>query len=114
MNLPRLTRVAFGATALAAVLAGCVVAPARPYYGGYAYGGPVVTVAPPAPEVEVVGVAPFPGAFWVGGYWGWNAGRHVWVRGRWEAPRPGYRWEPHMWHRDGRGWREAPGHWAPQ
>lgn len=114
MNLPRLTRVALAATAVAAALAGCVVAPARPYYGGYGYGGPVVTVAPPVPEVEVVGVAPFPGAFWVGGYWGWNAGRHVWVRGRWEAPRPGYRWEPHMWHREGQGWREAPGRWAPQ
>lgn len=100
------------ARALALVLAtaslgACVVAPARPYYGGGAY----VTVEPPAPRVEVIGVAPAPGYLWIGGYWGWNGGRHEWVPGRWEAPRPGYRWVPHAWVREGGGWRMHEGHW---
>jgi hypothetical protein len=46
-----------------ALLGGCVVAPAPGYYGG----GAVVTVAPPAPQYEVVGVAPTPGVVWFGG-----------------------------------------------
>jgi hypothetical protein len=114
MNTPRRSFLGLATAAGAsALLAGCYVVPARPYYydNGYEY-GPVVTVAPPAPEVEVVGVAPYPGAVWIGGYWNWVGGRHVWVRGRWEAGRPGYRYEPHMWRREGNGWREAPGRWV--
>ena len=114
MNTPRRSFLGLAAAAGAsALLAGCYVVPARPYYydNGYEY-GPVVTVPPPAPEVEVVGVAPYPGAIWIGGYWNWVGGRHVWVRGRWEPGRPGYRYEPHMWRRDGNGWREAPGRWV--
>jgi hypothetical protein len=61
----------------------------------------------------VVGVASYPGAVWIGGYWSWVGGRLLWVRGRWDSPRPGYRYEPHMWQRDGRNWREAPGRWRP-
>ena len=53
-----------------ALLGGCVVAPAPGYYGG----GAVVTVAPPAPQYEVVGVAPTPGFVWFGGYWNWVGG----------------------------------------
>ncbi len=75
-------KVAAAVLGLASVmLAGCVVAPAPGYYEG----GPVM-VAPPAPQVEVVGAAPGPGYLWVGGYWNWVGGRHVWVPGRWEAP----------------------------
>ncbi|HTV98402.1 MAG TPA: hypothetical protein VME42_20595 [Steroidobacteraceae bacterium] len=99
-----------GAVALAALLGGCVVTarPVGPYYGGAA----VVTVAPPAPQVEVVGVAPAPGYIWVGGYWNWVGGRYAWVGGHWAAGRPGYHWVPHAWVRAGGGWRMAPGHWA--
>jgi WXXGXW repeat (2 copies) len=93
----------------AALLGGCVVAPAP---GPYAYGGAVVTVAPPAPQVEVVGIAPAAGYVWFPGYWNWVGGRHVWVGGYWGAGRPGYRWVPHTWVRYGGGWRMAPGHWA--
>ncbi len=93
------------------LLGGCVVAPAPGYYGGY-YGGAVVTVAPPAPQVEVYGVAPGPGYVWIGGYWNWVGGRHVWVPGYWGAGRPGYHWVAHTWVRAGGGWRLAPGHWA--
>ncbi len=93
-------------TALAA-LAGCVVAPARPYAAA-----DVVTVEPPAVAEEAVGVAPGPGHVWVGGYWRWNGARHVWVPGSWVVGRPGYRWEPHAWLRVGGGWRFREGHWV--
>jgi WXXGXW repeat (2 copies) len=88
-----------------ALLGGCVVTPGP-------YGGAVVTVAPPAPQVEVVGVAPTAGYVWFPGYWNWVGGRHVWVGGYWGPGRAGYRWVPHTWVRYGGGWRMAPGHWA--
>jgi hypothetical protein len=104
------------AVAAGAMLSACIVAPAQPYYAGGYEGGyydGVVAVAPPAPQYEVIGVAPGPGYFWIGGYWGWRGGRHVWFDGRWEHSRPGYRYEPHGWQRGPQGWREAPGHWRP-
>jgi hypothetical protein len=39
--------------------------------------------APPAPRVEVVGVAPYTGAHWVRGHWGWRHGRWEWIPGHW-------------------------------
>ena len=108
MNTLRRFVLPLAAAALASLsLSACVVVPAR---GGYA-AGEVVMVAPPAPQVEVVGVAPAPGYLWLGGYWSWVGGRHVWVGGHWEAPRPGYHWVAHQWHQEGGGWRLAPGHW---
>ena len=121
----RFRLVGSAAVLLSAALAGCVVAPLpRPYYGGPpapvygpgpgpAYGGEgeVVGVAPPPPQYEVIGVAPFVGAVWIGGYWGWSGGRHVWVPGRWDHGRPGYRYVPHRWEQSGRGWHQQPGHW---
>ncbi|MDQ6685887.1 MAG: hypothetical protein M3Z16_12270 [Pseudomonadota bacterium] len=95
----------------ASTLAGCVVAPARPY--AYAPSGAVIVadVAPPAPYAEVVPVAPFVDAVWIGGYWGWHGGRHVWVPGRYEHSRPGHAWQAHRWaqhdgrwHLEGGGW----------
>lgn len=95
-------------------LAGCVVAPAYPSHPGYAdpYHDSVV-MAPPPPRYEVIGVAPHPGWFWIGGHWAWRVDRHVWVGGHWQAPRRGHVWQPHRWEpiSGGRGWREAPGRW---
>lgn len=112
-------RFALLATAAAALLmlGGCVVYPNDPYYAapGYAYGAPgPVVVAPTAPPpliVENYGVAPYPGAVWIGGYWSWSGGRHVWTHGHWESPRPGYRWAPRRWERSGNGWQQHGGHW---
>ncbi|HUN72299.1 MAG TPA: hypothetical protein VMU52_08310 [Steroidobacteraceae bacterium] len=93
---------------LAAALGGCVVAPAPgPYYGGG-----YVAVAPPAARVEYYGAAPFPGAFWVGGFWNWGPGGYVWAPGHWEHARPGYRWVPRHWAHGARGWHMAGGRWA--
>ena len=86
---------------LALSLGGCVVSPGR-----------VVVAEPPAPIVEVQGVAPQPGYLWINGYWNWVGGRHVWVGGHWAAPpRPGYYWVPHAWERHDGGWRLREGHW---
>jgi len=98
------------ACAAAWMLSACVVAPLGPY-GGPAGGGELVTVAPPAPQYEVVGVAPVVGHIWLGGYWGWHSGRHHWVPGYWSAPRPGHVWVPHSWARVGGGWRLNNGYW---
>lgn len=92
--------------AVALSLAGCVVVPAQPRYVGE-----TVAVEPPPPQVEYVGAPPVVGYVWLGGYWGWHAGRHVWVGGHWEAPRPGYHWVPHAWVHEGGGWRMREGHW---
>ena len=99
------------ATAAALSLSACVV---TPYGEGYAQVSPgVVTVAPPVAVVDSVGVAPYPGYVWIGGFWNWSGGRHVWVPGYWSAPRPGFSWVPHTWVREGGGYRLHEGHWAP-
>jgi hypothetical protein len=96
-------------------LGGCVVAP-YPRSGGYypAEGAPpvVVDTPPPAPYVEVVPVVPFPGAVWIGGYWGWSGHRHQWVPGRWERGRTGYGWAPHRWQQRNGRWHLEGGGWA--
>lgn len=96
------------AAVLSFALAGCYIVPAQPYYAD----AEVVAVAPPAPQVEVIGVAPAPGYIWIGGYWGWSGYRHVWYPGYWNAPRAGYRWYPHAWVQVNGGWRESRGHWG--
>lgn len=87
-------------------LSGCIVAPAYPPGYDAEAGSP-----PPQQQAEVVGVAPYPGWFWIGGYWGWAGGRYVWNGGHWEAPRPGYTWVPHTWVHAGGVWRARAGHW---
>jgi hypothetical protein len=115
------------AAALSALtLSACVVAPypqrvvySQPVPAGQAAGGQysdgveaVVDVAPPAPYVEVVPAIPFAGAIWIGGYWGWQGGRHTWVPGRWDHPRPGYAWRPHAWVQQGGRWQLHSGGWV--
>jgi hypothetical protein len=91
---------------LSVALGGCVVVPDQRHYAGG-----VVMVAPPAPRVEVIGVAPTPGYVWLGGYWNWVGDRHEWVPGHWVAGRPGHHWVAHQWVRQGDGWHMRPGHW---
>jgi hypothetical protein len=104
------TKAGIGAALIIAALTlqGCVVT-ARPAYEG----GAVVTVAPPAPQVELIGVAPQAGFVWFPGYWNWEGGRHVWHGGYWGAGRPGYHWVAHRWVQGARGgWHLEQGHWA--
>ena len=102
------------AAALGGTLAGCVVAPAQPYYGGYAeYDSGPVMVAPPAPQVEYYGPPPIVGQVWINGFWGWSGGRHVWHGGYWGTPpHAGAHWVPHTWEHQGNGWRLRRGHWG--
>lgn len=86
-------------------LSACVVAPPR-----YAVAGSV-WVAPPAPRVEVVGAPPYPGYFWIAGYWRWAPRGYLWVRGHWAPPRPGFRWVPRRWVHARYGWRIVGGRW---
>jgi hypothetical protein len=105
------------ATLCCASLSACVVAPVgRPYgYDGYGYGpggeAIVADIAPPAPYYETVPPLPYAGAVWIGGYWGWQGGRHSWVPGRYERSRPGYTWQPHRWVAHDNRWHLEGGQW---
>jgi hypothetical protein len=70
-----------------------------------------ITVAPPAPQVEVVPVAR-PGYVWAPGFWEWRGGQHVWVGGHWMGERRGYHWAPDVWVQRGPRWHHEPGHWV--
>ena len=99
-------KVAVASLLLTVAVSACVVAPAPGYHAVVAF------EAPPPVRFEVVGIAPAPGYFWVGGAWFWEGGRYAWHPGYWQTPRPGYRWVAHSWHPAGNGWRMEPGHWA--
>lgn len=99
-------RASWASGLLLSALVACVVVPDQRHYADG-----VVMVAPPAPRVEVIGVAPSPGYVWVGGYWSWVGGRHEWVPGHWVASNKGHHWVAHQWVRQGDGWRMRPGHW---
>lgn len=102
-------RIPFAAALLAAslsvaVLGGCVSAPPPDVY--------YVATAPPAPEVEVVGVAPGPDFIWVRGYHTWNGRNYVWHHGEWQRrPHTGATWVDGRWRHHSRGWYWTPGHW---
>jgi hypothetical protein len=73
----------------------------------------VVMVAPPAPRVELVTVAPSPNHFWAPGYWGYRHGYgHQWYPGTWQAYRPGYTWTQPGWGRGGGGYVFRGGGWG--
>lgn len=113
MNRHRLAgTLLLAALASATLLAGCVVRGTVAVPAPAVYVGGTVSIAPPPPQVEVIGTPPAAGYVWLGGYWNWVGGRHVWVGGHWEARRPGYHWVPHAWVRAGGGWRLREGHWA--
>lgn len=99
--------------ALTLALGGCVVSPLYPRYDRYSSEeGPVVNTAPPPSQYEAMPAAPGPGYVWIGGYWGWNLGRHVWIGGRWMLPpAAGHAWVPGYWGRHGGGWRYHGGYW---
>ena len=118
MNHPvayrRLIRLGAISLLAAAGLSACVVAPPARRVA-YPVDEQIIeaNVPPPAPYTEIVPAAPYPGAVWVGGYWGWSGGRHHWVTGRWAQPRPGYAWRPHRWEQGPRGgWYLRGGFWA--
>lgn len=90
---------------LSVSLAGAVIA--APAYAQISFN---ISVAPPAPQHEVVpNLAP--GYAWAPGYWGWSGDRHVWVRGRSILQREGYRWTPDRWDQRNNAYYRTAGHW---
>jgi hypothetical protein len=75
----------------------------------------VVSVAPPAPRVEVIPARPSPNHFWIPGYYGaFRTGYgHQWNAGRWEGYRPGYAWSQPGWVGGGGRWQYNRGGWRP-
>ena len=72
----------------------------------------VVTEAPPAPRVEVIGVPPSPQHVWISGHWAWEGRHYSWVNGYWELrPRQYASYVPGHWERSGRNWVYVEGHW---
>ena len=73
----------------------------------------IASEEPPAPIVEVEGVAPGPDFFWIGGHWHWNHG-WVWLHGRYDRHphfHPGGGWEAGRWDHRGSNWVWREGHW---
>lgn len=74
----------------------------------------IVTRRPPPDRVEVVGVSPGTGYYYIRGHWGWQGGDYVLISGRWERPpRPEYRrWIAGHWVKARNGWYWEEGHWG--
>jgi WXXGXW repeat (2 copies) len=88
----------------AMLLIACVEAPPP--------GAVFVRVPPPAYQTEVIGVAPGPGYFWIGGHHAWNGSAYAWTAGRWEAaPRRGVTWRAGRWVHHSKGWYWREGRW---
>ena len=45
----------------------------------------IAAQAPPAPQHEVIGIAPSASHVWIPGYYSYQNGRYVWLPGRWET-----------------------------
>lgn len=56
-------------------------------------------------------VAPYDGAVWIDGEWGWYGGRYAYTRGHWERPRPGRAYSRGSWEHSNRGYRWHKGSW---
>lgn len=69
-----------------------------------------ISIAPPAPQYEVVPILQ-PGYVWAPGYWGWNGDRHIWIRGRSIVQREGYNWAPDRWDQRNNNYYRTAGHW---
>jgi len=94
-----------GGLAFTALLVGCV-GPAP------VHGAVYVDVAPPADQIEVVGVAPSGQHVWIAGHYSWDGHRYVWAGGHWEVrPRERARWVPGRWRRYHGRWYWTEGHW---
>jgi hypothetical protein len=71
----------------------------------------IVSVAPPAPRVEVV-PAQRPGHVWAPGHYEWRGGQYAWVEGHWLAARNGYEYREPRWVQRGNGeWMMVGGNW---
>ncbi len=71
----------------------------------------IVSVAPPAPQVEVV-PGPRRGYVWAPGHYEYRGNQYTWVQGRWMADRQGYAYAEPRWVQRGNGeWQRVGGNW---
>jgi hypothetical protein len=113
INTRWLLRSAFSVILMAGLtgVAGCTV------YAGPSEPPPGVAVdadAPPLPpdRHEVVGVAPFEGAVWIGGNWNYYGHGWHWTRGRWgHPPHHGAVWVGGRYEHGPHGYMYYGGHW---
>jgi YXWGXW repeat-containing protein len=72
-----------------------------------------VSIAPPAPIVEVVPVAPSPRHVWIAGYHRWDGRAYVWVPGHYVVPPHAHVvWVSGHWaHHHSHGYYWVEGHW---
>jgi hypothetical protein len=79
-------------------------------------GGPMIRVrmAPPAPIVERIPLAPSSRHIWTGGHWQWDAmqSRHIWSPGYYQIPPQGQYWVAAHWANRGGEYIYEPGHWS--
>ena len=80
-------------TTLAAVLAASLLGLGTAAHAQY---NAVVSVAPPAPRVEVV-PAQRHGHVWAPGHYEWRGGQYAWVPGYWLTARNGYEYREPRW-----------------
>lgn len=95
------TRLSVAVLALAAGLAGPVLAQPAPY-------API----PPLRE-ELVPPPPGPRYVWAPGHWQWDGAQYVWVGGEYVLRHQGWhRWVHGAWRLRGGAWVWVPGHWV--
>ena len=71
-----------------------------------------LTLAPPAPPVEVIPSAPYPDAYWIPGHWKWNGHAYIWAHGHWEQARASMVYQRAYWSNDSGNWVYHPARWV--
>jgi hypothetical protein len=89
------------------VPAGVLVASATP-----AVNTTIVTVAPPAPESEVMLTQPGPNYVWLAGYWTYRNDNYEWMAGHWQLPPSASAvWVAPRWEQQGNAYKFTEGYW---
>jgi hypothetical protein len=72
----------------------------------------IVTVAPPAPESEVMLTQPSPNYVWLAGYWTYRNDNYEWRAGHWELPpNSNAVWVAPRWEQHGNAYKFTEGYW---
>ena len=100
-------------TGLAALLGTLVVASTGCLPGsGFGYVEVSAEAPPPPPPVEVVGIAPYAGAFYIQGHYYPQGRGYAWHPGNWVRGRPGQQYVQHKLDRGPNGrYRYRRGYW---
>lgn len=90
---------------------GALLAASLMGFGAAAQAQFTISIAPPAPQYEVV-PAPRAGYVWAAGHYEFRNGNYVWVPGHWVQARSGYDYREARWIQRGDGsWTMVGGNW---